>query len=78
MSNKKHKYSCNKLKAKSRGIDFLLTFNEWMKVWQDSGHWQEREKYCMYRFNNIGAYEIGNVLIMTGKQNIQDKKCCSR
>lgn len=36
------KYVGNKRQAKRRGILFLLTFEEWLKIWTDSGHFHER------------------------------------
>src|SRR5215469_18965083 len=44
--------------AKQRGIEFLLTFQEWLAIWHDSGKWAERGckqgQYCMARFGDKG------------------------
>ena len=62
--------------SKKRGINFLLTFKEWIKIWIDSGHLHERGrglgKYHMGRFGDKGPYAIGNVAIMLGSKNLSD------
>jgi hypothetical protein len=32
------KYHQHKFRTERRGIPFELTFQQWLKVWQDSGH----------------------------------------
>lgn len=58
----------------NRKIEFKLTFEEWIDIWLKSGHWLERGnkgyQYCMSRFNDTGAYELGNVEIKTNSKNI--------
>jgi hypothetical protein len=67
-----HKYS-----ARNRNIPFLLTFDEWLKEWEDSGHLHERGcrkgQYCMARFGDQGPYAIGNVKIILHTQNIAER-----
>lgn len=64
----KHKYS-----AGPRGIEFLLTFEEWLQIWTDSGHIHERgtrkNQYQMARFGDRGPYAVGNVRIITSSEN---------
>jgi hypothetical protein len=59
--------------AKTRGIPFLLTFEEWWQIWQDSGHWEERGnlsgQYVMCRNADQGPYAVGNVRIDTVRGN---------
>ena len=59
--------------ARLRGKEFKLTPEQWWKIWQESGHWDERgkgrDKYCMARFGDLGAYEVGNVEIVTNRSN---------
>jgi hypothetical protein len=59
--------------AKGRGIRFRMTFEEWCQIWNDSGHWHERGwrrgTYCMARFGDKGAYEVGNVKICLNEEN---------
>ena len=70
-------YHSQKGLAKVRGIEFKLTFEEWLKIWIDSGHLHERGrgigKYCMARFNDKGAYEVGNVKIILFTENLREK-----
>ena len=69
----KQRYREQRKAAKGRGIPFLLTFEEWWKIWQDSGHWEERGcgkgKYVMARYGDIGPYDTGNVKIITMEEN---------
>lgn len=50
-----------------------LSFEEWMDIWWESGHWHERGDctYCyqMCRKNDVGDYALGNVRIGTKKSN---------
>ena len=68
-------YKAQKSNAKTRGIDFLLTFEQWLAIWNESGKLLERgrgaNKFCMCRVNDSGAYEIGNVFIGTGRENVR-------
>ncbi len=67
--------------AASRGIDFDLTFEQWWKVWQDSGHWRKRgplpHQYCMARGTtkrpDVGPYKLGNVRIITNRKNREEQ-----
>jgi hypothetical protein len=36
------KYNQHKYRAERRGIPFELTFKQWLKIWQYSGHLHER------------------------------------
>jgi hypothetical protein len=60
-------------RAKTRGIPFLFTFEEWSALWIESGKWEERgsgpEKYCMARQGDVGPYALGNVRICTNREN---------
>jgi uncharacterized membrane protein len=72
----KQKYNRQKFNAKPRGIPFLITFEEWCYVWEQSGKWEQRGKgrgkYVMARFGDKGAYEIGNVFIQLHGDNLKD------
>jgi len=69
----KGRYHQQKAGAWKRGIEFLLTFEEWWDVWQKSGKWEQRGKYAgqyvMARFGDKGAYEVENVRICTVGEN---------
>jgi len=69
-------YTQQKSNAKQRGVEFVLTFDEWKQIWLDSGKWEQRgrgaEKYCMCRVGDAGCYQVGNVFIGLGKHNVRD------
>jgi hypothetical protein len=69
----RHKYACHKSKAKARGIEFNLTYEEWWEIWQKSGKWEKRgagmNQYVMSRYNDSGAYEYKNVFIQPASAN---------
>jgi hypothetical protein len=73
----RRQYWAQKSNAKRRGIPFLLTYEQWYGIWKRSGHLSDRgkgtDRYCMARFHDRGAYEIGNVHIITHQQNARDK-----
>jgi hypothetical protein len=62
--------------ARARDIEFLLTYSEWLKIWQDSGHLSERGKklgqYVMARFGDKGPYAVGNVRIIATTENLAE------
>jgi hypothetical protein len=68
----KRAYAAHKCSAKKRGIEFLLSFEEWYNIWQQSGKQRGRgsDLYCMARHNDIGPYAIGNVSIITNRENL--------
>lgn len=72
----RHAYACHKSKAKHRGIEFRLTYDEWYKIWKDSGKLELRGvgkgKYVMSRYNDIGAYEKNNVFIQEFGKNVAE------
>ena len=76
MLNAKTKFNAHKSNAKRRGVEFLLTFEQWVDIWSESGKWDERgrgaDKYCMCRIGDKGAYSVGNVFIGQGKHNVRD------
>jgi hypothetical protein len=73
----KRKYNEHKRSAKQRGIPFLLTYDEWLAIWQASGHFDERGKrrgnYCMARFGDAGPYSVDNVRIITMVENAAER-----
>lgn len=72
-------FEAHRRDAAERGIAFLLSFDQWWALWEQSGHWhergRERGKYCMARFGDCGAYEQGNVRIVTSGENHAEYKC---
>lgn len=69
-------FSSQRSNARTRSITWNMTFAEWWSIWQESGHYPERGRgngYGMSRFGDTGAYEVGNVEIITGTQNAADQ-----
>lgn len=66
-------YNNQKRDASARGIEFRLSFPEWIEIWERSGKWMERgrgrNRYCMARHGDTGPYAVGNVYITTNAQN---------
>ena len=62
--------------AKIREIEWKLTFEEWWDIWQQSGVYHLRGRgagtYCMSRYGDTGAYEVGNVYINSNEQNASE------
>lgn len=71
----KHQMYMPWLKAKAqanyRKEEWLLTFNEYYKLWKDK--WEERgrdaDQLCMTRHDWEGEWEIDNVYICTRKEH---------
>lgn len=61
--------------ADNRGIGWNLTPQEWLNIWQTSGHLNSRgtgsSDYCMARLDDAGTYEVGNIVIVTNADNIR-------
>lgn len=77
MSNKKYQAFFQQVSnAERRGIEWLLSFEQWLQIWEESGHLHERGKksaqYCMARFGDIGPYAISNVKIITNAENCSE------
>lgn len=56
-----------------RGIEFRLTLMEWWDIWDKSGHWADRGNgrgWHMCRVGDQGCYEVGNVFIGEGVENL--------
>lgn len=66
----------NKTDANGNKVLFKLSYDEWLSIWQESGHMSEmgvgKGKYCMARKNDVGHYEAGNVFIQDHAQNLFD------
>lgn len=63
-------------RAKSRGVEWLLTFDEWFSIWEASGKYAQRGphkgQYVMARKGDIGPYAVGNVFIHLHSDNVRD------
>ena len=64
----------NKLDRSGTLVEFRLSFDEWCKVWLDSGKFDQRGcrkgQYVMSRYDDLGHYEAGNVFIQLHSDNI--------
>jgi hypothetical protein len=69
-------YRGHKSRARQKGIEFLLTFEEWLSIWTESGKFAQRGTgsldYCMARHGDVGPYAVGNVRICTNQENIRE------
>ena len=78
-----HKWNQHKRGTKGRTdkngneVEFLLSFDEWLQIWLESGHLNERGcrkgQFVMARKNDIGHYEVGNVEIKLSSENNKEK-----
>ena len=65
----RQKYNAHKSSAKNRGIEFSLTFDDWLFVWASSGYHLQYGDYCMCRKDDKGGYTEGNVYIKSRARN---------
>jgi hypothetical protein len=74
----KVRYNNHKFDAKYRGVAWRFTFDQWMAIWIESGHMHERgpklDQYVMARFEDKGAYQVGNVAIVLSSSNNREAK----
>jgi len=70
------RYTQHKSNAKMRGVEFLLTFEQWKDWWIATGKWEQRGKlrgqYVMRRHGDIGPYSIDNVFCGVTEENVRD------
>jgi len=78
ISEARNRFSQQRANAKSRGIAWRLTFEQWWAIWDASGKWHMRgklpEQYCMARYNDKGVYKVGNVEIVTNRTNHKNQR----
>jgi len=67
-------FRVQRTQAKSRKIEWLLTFDKWLEIWMNSGHYHERgtHSYVMCRKGDVGPYSEDNVYIAHFHQNLKD------
>ena len=69
------RYKMQEQNALARGIQFLLSFEQWLAIWTESGKLDQRgrgaDRFCMCRNGDVGPYEVGNVFIGTGRENVR-------
>jgi hypothetical protein len=68
-----YKFRQQRSSAKARGVEWLMTFDEWWGVWEASGRWTQRGhrdgQYVMGRHGDTGPYAVGNVSIILSNAN---------
>lgn len=73
LASDKGKYSRHRSNALARGIEWHFDFDSWLKVWKESGHYDERGqapgKYQMARIGDCGPYADWNVRIVRMEAN---------
>jgi hypothetical protein len=66
-------YRYQKNNAAARGVEWGLSFAQWLQVWTLSGKIDQRGrgkgKYCMSRIKDTGGYVMGNVHIQLNDEN---------
>ena len=58
-----------------RNIEWKMSFPDWMRIWKESGKYEQRgpgKGYCMARIGDTGPYSLDNVEIITTGQNVSD------
>jgi len=68
-------YMKQKHHAKTRDIDFLFTYEEWLAWWGDDYNMRgtTADELCMARLNDTGSYEPSNVYKTTNSGNTKDQ-----
>jgi hypothetical protein len=68
-------YWQQKNNARRRGIPWEFTFDSWWKLWQESGHWEQRGnkpgRYCCGRHGDAGPYNEKNCSIILFEDNLK-------
>lgn len=74
----KKAYGKQESSARARGIEWRLTFEEWLAVWTESGHLEQRGRrkgeYVMSRPADQGPYAVGNVCIVSNAKNLLEAR----
>ena len=58
--------------AKTRGITWNLTFDEWWQLWRDHWHRKLTERLCLARYADWGPYERNNCRVITIAENTDE------
>lgn len=75
----KIKFYNKKTHAKQLGIDFLLTFEEYVLLLEQAGITEQNvgqsiNHYHLARYNDSGAYKIDNCRFITQPENMKERK----
>ena len=67
-----------RIRSRKRGIEFQLTFEQWLSIWKISRKLPLRGiqsgQYVMARHGDRGPYAVGNVKIITTNHNRKEAK----
>jgi hypothetical protein len=70
------KFLTQRQNAFKRGIEWKLSFEDWISWWQQTGHYSDRGrglgKYVMSRIGDSGAYELTNIICHKHGDNVSD------
>lgn len=68
------KYASHRNRAKRSDVPFEISFEDWLQIWKESGHFEERAAtgYVMCRKGDEGPYSKENVYIAHSSINKQD------
>jgi hypothetical protein len=69
----KGRYKQHKRNAKLRGVEFLLTFEQWYELWEPYLDQRGNGEYVMARNGDTGPYAVGNVSIKPQSQNAAER-----
>ena len=80
MSEMLKKYTAHKSSAKSRGIEFDLTFDEWSEIWAGKFHLRglASDQLGMLRTRDEGGYTVDNVRLGTPKENAHERAVAAK
>lgn len=77
MRSPRESYSDQKRHAGDRGIEWLLSYEDYLEIWLTSGKWFEKGRqphnYCMCRYRDSGPYSRTNVFIDTVEENLRGR-----
>jgi hypothetical protein len=76
----KHKFNLQRHGAKQRGIEWKITFDEWITWWGADYHNRGTGRFQlqMQRFHDVGAYELGNIRKGIPKDNAKTRGAVMR
>lgn len=73
MNNYRKQFNDQKSNAKIRNVEWKLSYEEWLSIWQSSGNLEHRGKgkgkYVMSRVGDQGPYSVDNVFIQLWENN---------
>jgi hypothetical protein len=77
VAHPKEPFYSQRFTAARRGIEWRLTYEQWLSIWTKSGKLSQRgrrsHEFCMARKGDSGPYAVGNVRIVTNWQNHHER-----